>query len=258
MSYSFPPEPSKRRDAGVFQITERDISTLTWITEQYCVSFDHLQHLLGRYPKATTKRPNQLSISATRHAVERWLHLDLIESPRKVLRGHTSYVWLSRKGLTQLGLPYAYYKPKPATIQHIYAVNAVRFYIEQSYFPIVWYSNRLLVRTSNARPLPDAEIHTGTATVAVQVMERIQPLALQEEINTLCTLASRENGTTPYYAYFWYFLSAESVSPFQKELSTLDTALQQRVRVYPIDTQREKTRPQVEERIQQPTQESAM
>ena len=49
-------EPKKRRDAGMLQITERDIFVLTWIAEQYSISFDQLQRLLGRHAKQSTKR----------------------------------------------------------------------------------------------------------------------------------------------------------------------------------------------------------
>ncbi|GCF08199.1 hypothetical protein [Dictyobacter arantiisoli] len=113
-------EKKRRRDAGVLQITERDIFTLTWISEQFCISFDQLQKLLGRNAKQATKTEGTLSISATRNAIDRWLQLALIETPRKVLKEHSSYVWLSRRGLSQLGIPYSYYLPKPSTANHIY------------------------------------------------------------------------------------------------------------------------------------------
>ena len=127
-------EPKKRRDAGMLQITDRDIFVLTWIAEQYSISFDQLQRLLGRHAKQSTKTNGLLSMSATRHAIDRWLQLALIETPRKILTTQTSYVWLSRRGLSQLGIPYAYYLPKPSTANHIYAANAVRLHLENHGF----------------------------------------------------------------------------------------------------------------------------
>jgi hypothetical protein len=47
----------KRSDAGILQITDRDINALNWISEQYCISFDHLRRLLGgKNAKAATKK----------------------------------------------------------------------------------------------------------------------------------------------------------------------------------------------------------
>jgi len=54
-------EPIRRRDAGAVQVTERDILVLTWTSEQFCIAFDQLQRLLGRYAKAATKAPNVLT-----------------------------------------------------------------------------------------------------------------------------------------------------------------------------------------------------
>ncbi len=97
-------EPRRRRDAGILQVTERDTVALSWIAEQFCIAFDQLQRLLGRYAKAETKIPHLLSPSATRDAVNRWLQLGFVEEPRKVIAGHPPYIWLSRRGLSQLGL----------------------------------------------------------------------------------------------------------------------------------------------------------
>src|SRR6266481_1590047 len=64
-------EPIRRRDAGAVQVTERDVLVLTWTAEQFCIAFDQLQRLLGRYAKAATKAPDVLSVSATRDAIGR-------------------------------------------------------------------------------------------------------------------------------------------------------------------------------------------
>ncbi len=123
-------EPIRCRDAGAVQVTERDILVLTWTSEQFCIAFDQLQRLLGRYAKAATKAPDVLSISATCDAIQRWLQLGFVEEPRKLLTGHPPYVWLSRRGLAQFGLPYAYYKLQVSRMKHIYAANAIRLHLE--------------------------------------------------------------------------------------------------------------------------------
>jgi hypothetical protein len=97
----------RRSDAGALQITDRDILALTWIGEQYAITFDQLRRLLGQHSTAAVK--DTLSVSATRNALQRWQQLGFIEQPRKLRAGHSSYIWLSRKGLSQIGLPYPYY-----------------------------------------------------------------------------------------------------------------------------------------------------
>jgi|SRR5947199_4477521 len=72
----------RRRDAGILQVTERDITALSFIGQQYRITFDHLQTLLGRYSPAINV--DTLSVGATRNALERWLQLGYIEPPRKV------------------------------------------------------------------------------------------------------------------------------------------------------------------------------
>src|SRR5215472_4253344 len=158
MSQQTNPEQKRRRDAGILQITERDILAVTWIAQQYCISFDHLQRLLGLHAKAETKTPDKLSISATRDTISRWLTLGLVEEPRKVLSGYPPHIWISRGGLTHLSLPYAYYLPRPTSIRHIYAVNAVRLHLESQSLYTTWYPQRTLTREQPQTPTPDAAL----------------------------------------------------------------------------------------------------
>jgi hypothetical protein len=245
---------SKRRDAGIHQVTERDIFALTWIAEQYCISVKQLQRLLGRYPKATTKTPDTLSLSATRHAVERWLHLELIEPPRKILATHTPYLWLSRRGLAHLNLPYSYYQPKPSILAHLDAMNRIRLYVERFSLPTTWYSRRLLSRMSQSRPTPDAELHAGATIIAVQLVERLPlpALTLKEEIDTLQQLAARN------YSSFWYFLHTETVASFRQALLPLDRELQERVVFSALDAQEEEARAHLDRLAQPTTQDSTV
>jgi hypothetical protein len=224
-------EPTRRRDAGAVQVTERDFLVLTWTAEQFCIAFDQLQRLLGRYAKAATKTPDVLSISATRDAIGRWLQLGFVEEPRKLLTGHPSYVWLSRRGLAQLGLPYAYYKPQVSRMKHIYAVNAIRLHLETFDFQSVWYPERALTRETEQRPLPDAELRVaGSSHVAVKVIERPFALdvTLRDELAALIELARR-------YTSLWYFIHADALPTMQQALTTLDQDVQYRVTFYGLD-----------------------
>lgn len=233
-------DEKRRRDAGILQITERDILCLTWISEQFCIPFDQLRRLLGRQAKATTKHPDILSVSATRDTLQRWLQLGLIEPPRKIIGEHTPYIWLSRKGLSQLGLPYSYYEPRPGAIKHIYTTNSVRLALESYDLQSTWYSYRLLRRQSEYSPHPDAELRTRSfPLIAVRVIERplLQPITLHDEVDRLTALATRQRDHSPYYATLWYFLHAGIVPTLREALATLDQQLQERVTLFGLDTQ---------------------
>ncbi len=226
-------ERKRRRDAGMLQMTERDILALTWIAEMYCVSFDQLQCLLGRYAKAETKTPDKLSVSATRGAIERWLQLGLVEEPRKILSGYPVHIWLSRKGSSTLTLPYAYYRPRVSSIDHLYAVNAIRLHLEGHRSQILWYPQRALTREEAPRPLPDGEIRTqATPAIAVQVLERpfSHNITRQEELTTLTQLAQR-------YTRLWCFLHADTVPFLRQALATLSPQIQTRVVLYGLNAQ---------------------
>jgi len=226
-------EPIRRRDAGAVQVTERDVLVLTWTAEQFCLAFDQLQRLLGRYAKAATKAPNTLSVSATRDAIGRWLQLGFVEEPRKIIAGHPPYLWLSRRGLAQLGLPYAYYKPQVSRMKHIYAVNAIRLHLEGYDLQSVWYPERALTRETEQRPLPDAELRiAGLPHVAVKVIERPFALdvTLRDELTALIELAR-------HYTSLWYFMHADALPTMQQALTTLDQDVQHRVTFYGLDAQ---------------------
>ena len=52
----------RRSDAGILQITDRDILALTWMGEQYAITFEQLRQLLGQHsPTAAIGRGQNLS-----------------------------------------------------------------------------------------------------------------------------------------------------------------------------------------------------
>jgi hypothetical protein len=207
-------ETHRRRDFGILQTTERDILTLTWIAEQYCISYDHLQRLLAFHTPATTKNPERVAPSTAYNAIERWLKLGYIETPQKVIREHTTYLWVSRKGMKELDLPYAYYTPKASTIRHIYAVNAIRLHMQSYHLSAQWIAQRAIRLQTERRPLPDAHMELQSVPLtALQVTEqqRLATITLQEEIVTLQALTQR-------YTRIWYFVHASIVKPLQTAL----------------------------------------
>ncbi|GAC1357869.1 MAG: hypothetical protein PVS3B1_07580 [Ktedonobacteraceae bacterium] len=209
-------ERSRRRDAGVLQVTERDLLALTWIAAQYCISYDHLQCLLAYYTSATTKRPDKVAPSTAQNAIERWLQLGYVDIPRKIIREHPTYLWVSRKGLKDLELPYAYYTPKPSTIRHIYAVNAVRLHLQGFQLSAAWVAQRTVRTRTERRPLPDAELQMQASPIAaLQIVEqhRLLTISIQDELNALQAFAH-------HYTRIWYFVHAQT-------LHSLEAAIRQ-------------------------------
>jgi hypothetical protein len=230
----------RRKDAGILQITERDIAALTWIAEQSCISYDHLRQLLGRQAKAATKTQGILSISATRDTITRWLQLGLVEEPRKIISGFPPHIWLSRKGITQLSLPYAYYLPKPASIPHIYAVNTIRLYLESYHLQSTWYPQRALTRQTEQRPQPDGELRAGRLPIAaLQVIEKPIRLdiTLYDALDELTQLAERRSGSEYQYSALWYFCHPEAKTAIQEALTTRKTHLKQRTVFYNLNAE---------------------
>jgi hypothetical protein len=193
------PEPARRRDAGILQTTERDMITLTWIAEQYCICFDHLRSLLAYYSPVSIQNPERVAISTARNAVERWLQMGYIETPQKIIREQCTSIWLSRKGLKELGLPYAYYQPKPSTIRHLYAVNTIRLTMQRYTLSAHWTAQRTLRLQTDHHPIPDAILQTQHASfspvqLGIQILEpqyippiTIQPMSLAQPIQARAT-----------------------------------------------------------------------
>jgi uncharacterized protein YqiB (DUF1249 family) len=219
----------KRRDAGALQITDRDIATLSWIAQQYCMSYDQLHRLLAHFGDSPRKDTDKVSYSATLNAVQRWLQLGLIDTPQKILRGYTTHVWLSRRGLHQLGLPYAYYVPKPSSIPHCYAANAVRFHLQCSNVSALWESERTLKlqipEATERRPLPDAELHVSKVPIiAVQVLE-------QQKLDTIYKIQDAIHGLsvlTMNYTCLWCFVPFETLPTLQQMVNNTHRHMQDR------------------------------
>lgn len=228
-------ERNRRRDAGALQITDRDIAVLSWIAQQYCMSYDQLHRLLAHYGDSPRKETDKVSYSATLNAVQRWLQLGLIDTPQKIMRGYTTHVWLSRRGLYQLGLPYAYYVPKPASLPHYYAVNAVRFNLQRFNLSAVWEPERTLKlqdhrqltpEAAERQTLPDAELHVSNVPIiAIQVYEhqKLNTLyKMQNAIHTLSILAVT-------YTRLWCFVPFDNLTAMQQVVSNTYGHMQERL-----------------------------
>lgn len=143
-------EPRKpRSDAGMPRMQERDILALRWIGEQGAASVDHLRDLLGRMSEWETDEPNRLSVTRVRHIIEdRWEPAQMV-STESILG--KKWVWLTRRALNRVALPFSPYRPADITLNHLYHINRIRLHLEKLYsgegLTGSWESARLIERS---------------------------------------------------------------------------------------------------------------
>lgn len=165
-----------RRDKGQPRWTTRDLWLLHWIAAQYCVRIDQLQELLSLRPMGKTQEDGWLAEGTVRHWIERWRRAGILEHG-VILAGRPGFVWVTRKGLRTLELPYRNWIPNPGKLRHLYYINQVRMQCEALKDTPTWVSERQLDRERGLRKrgeqvghLPDGELHwTDGVICAVEV-----------------------------------------------------------------------------------------
>jgi hypothetical protein len=145
--------PARRVDAGVIQLTRRDIDGLLLCGEHYGAPYDLLADALrvapGRLPAI----------------LRRWRRTGYVSTGR--LGPGPGWCWLTRDGMTATGLGFPASRPALGRLAHIRAVLAARLWLETS--PgwasghAWWHSERRLRAAQPAAGrgghIPDAEIH---------------------------------------------------------------------------------------------------
>ena len=214
----------RRSDKGSIKITERDVAVLTFIGQQYAVRTDQLARLL--------KGPGQgvLSESATRAVLSRWEKAGLTAS-RKVIADEPKFVWLTRRGLDEVGLDFKPWTPTAVSLAHIYWTNQVRIHSEGRHPRAMWRSERELRKGRMMQSIGttpnhevDAEIHLPEGVVAVEV--ELTAKSVERRRSIMAEVARR-------YATVWYFAPL-NVQALLEETTT-SIAQSDRIRVYSLD-----------------------
>lgn len=78
----------------------------------------------------------------------RWKKAGLVQTAQ-VVGGEPVYVWLTKKGIDSVGLPYQHMVPSLGSIKHMHAVTKVRLRLEELHPSAVWTSERELLRSVN-------------------------------------------------------------------------------------------------------------
>jgi hypothetical protein len=133
-------ERKTRRDKGLIMATTRDLACLTWIGEMYAIRIDQLRRLISRYPDPNRPFKGSLIAETTlKDQIDRWQKAGWAEY-RRVLADQPGWVWVTAKGLAEVGLSHYTARPPAATrLNHIFAVNQVRLEHDSRY---IWMSER--------------------------------------------------------------------------------------------------------------------
>jgi hypothetical protein len=211
----------QRHDRGP-RLTTRDLTCLLWSAQQVAIRLDQLQRLLLRHTperdrakvKAGTDR---LSLERTYDTLERWRTLGLIEQDT-ILHGDRLWVWPSRAGLREIGVPFTYGKGRPASVRlpHLYYINQVRLAVEEKRPRDTWKSEREIRRElghpvkGEQRPhVPDALLCAANGKVtAIEVELKLKDEgALEDALRALAVS----------YRSVWYF----ATGPTKKKIAAV-------------------------------------
>lgn len=172
---------------GVRLLSARDRQLLRLIGEQYLVTLLQLAYLAGR------------SERTARWLRTRWQRAGLVNAGMLLVEEPT-IVWLSRRGLACVDLPWKEVRPNYHTVASAAALVELRLAAAVAYPSAVWVPRRALShRRPLEPPLPDALLETPTASVAVvaklrsldrgELDERVAPIIDRHE-HTLLVLPS--------------------------------------------------------------------
>ena len=215
---------SERSDKGSVKITERDLAILRFVGEQYAVRMDQLARLLRR------PADGSLSDSATRAVVARWEKAGLAAS-RKLIADDPRFVWLTRRGLEEVGLAFKPWTPTVASLAHIFWTTQVRMHTEDRHPDSAWRSERELrngrsmqtVSTESNHDV-DAEIHLPQGVVGVEV--ELTSKSVERRRSIMAQVAQR-------YQTVWYFAPANVHALLEQTAATVQH--NERIRIYPLE-----------------------
>ena len=220
----------ERSDKGTHQLTSRDVAVLSWIGEQYAARFDTLQKLLGRLAGAggyAQAEAGKIAERNVRRIISRWREMGLVKH-KKYLYSEPAWVWLTHKGLREVGLAYRLYTPSAATLTHLHLVNELRLRLENRYGERMgWKSERRLrlefeqlsEEERTRRHLSDADVTLDGTLIGIEV-ELTQKSAPRVEA-IIRRLAIQ-------YPAVWYFVNEATEPVIKRAIGTHE----KKIRVY--------------------------
>jgi hypothetical protein len=229
--------PARRADAGKTKLTERDITGLTLLGDQYAAPLDLLAVALG-------VRDDRL-----RGILARWRHAGWADTGP--LGKGPAWCWLTPAGMRLLGLPYSAKEPSVTRLAHIRAVLAVRLWLQsgQAYGDgMAWWRSERRIRAAAGRKIgiahiPDAEIHWPSlegAPYAGQIWAIEAELTPKPLARTTGIMRGMLARTTDYgpgepakldarYAQIVYLVAPPAINIVTRSIGSLPEPLQQRM-----------------------------
>jgi hypothetical protein len=229
--------PARRADAGKTKLTDRDITGLTLLGDQYGAPVDLLADALG----VTEER--------LRGILARWRHAGWAETGS--LGKGPAWCWLTSAGMRLLGLPYSAKEPSVVRLAHIRAVLAVRLWLQAGDVyqegRAWWRSERRIRAAAGGKVgiahIPDAEIHwpslDGSPYAgqiwAIEAELTPKPLARTTGIMRGMLARTTDYGPTeaakldPRYAQIVYLVAPAAISVVTRSIGSLAEQLQQRM-----------------------------
>lgn len=136
----------------------RDLSTLTWLGEQYGARADQLQTLLGCGPRTVQRTVARLQAAG-------------LVTTMRLLVGEPTWVTPTRAGLRACNSSFGVWRPRLGLLSHVGSVNDVRLHVQSRSPSSVWVPERVLAR-DRANPcehLPDGLVLLDAQRVAIEV-----------------------------------------------------------------------------------------
>lgn len=211
-----------RSDKGLVMATLRDLFCIKWIAEMYAARFDQIQQLLSRFPdkQKPFKDGRLIAATTTKDLIARWQRAGWIEY-RRVLADGKGFAWVTKKGLALVDLDQTFAAKAPALtrLNHIYAVNQIRLWMDQQGFD--WTSERRY-RAGLSKPkkgdiigpIPDGLVtHEKYGKVAIEVeISPKKPVDVQSKLHQLMAATMTDNATlkTVYtFPVVWFYVPSQ-------------------------------------------------
>ena len=214
----------QRSDKGNIMATKRDLYCVKWIAEMYAARFDQIQKLLSRFPDKHKpfKAGALIAETTTKDQIARWVRAGWIEYKRFLADGR-GFAWVTKKGLALVELDeiYTARAPAPTRLNHIYAVNQIRLWMDLQNF--VWTSERRYrsqlekgKKGETTGPIPDGVVmSTKYGKIAIEVeLSPKKPTELLDKLINLVRASALDTHTLRYAATFpvvWFYVPNDNI-----------------------------------------------
>ena len=216
----------ERSDKGTVRLTSRDVEVMGWVGEQYGVRIDVVARLLGGWCEENGWKDGVLGERRTRRVIERWSMAGLADY-RKILYGEPGWVWLTRKGLREVGIEAKFWEPKAAMLRHTHMASVVRLRTEVRFPEAKWRGERA-IRAGRQEGLftPDGELILGERLIAIEVELTAKA---PKRIHEIVAYHAHD------YAETWYFATGQALTSVVSARSRLELDRQERIKVFDLE-----------------------